>query len=69
MLGKSPATDFVYEQKPICRHRKPQNLSEYLIRATIPYQEGDGKTQQDLLRKEYNVSQEALWVPEVAADW
>jgi hypothetical protein len=47
MLGKSPATDFLYQRRLMCGYRKPKNLSEYLIRASIPYVEGDEKARPD----------------------
>jgi hypothetical protein len=41
MLGKSPATDFMYERKLMCGYRRPKNLRDSLVRANIPHREGD----------------------------
>jgi hypothetical protein len=43
MLGKSPATDFLYERRLMCGYRRPNNLRDFLVRANIPYKEGDNK--------------------------
>ena len=37
MLGKTPATDFLYQRRLMCGHRKPKNLIAHLIRANIPH--------------------------------
>jgi hypothetical protein len=42
MLGKSPATDFLFEKKLMCGYRRPKNIKDILVRAEIPYKEGDG---------------------------
>jgi hypothetical protein len=41
MLGKSPATDFLFERKLMCGYRRPKNLRDHVVRAEISYKEGD----------------------------
>jgi hypothetical protein len=41
MLGKSPTTSFLHEKKLMCGYRRPKNLREHLVRADIPFKEGD----------------------------
>jgi hypothetical protein len=44
MLGKSPATEFLYERQLMMAYRRPRNLRDLLVRANIPYKEGDEET-------------------------
>jgi hypothetical protein len=40
-LGKSPTTSFIHERKLTCGYRLPKNLRDRLVKANIPFQEGD----------------------------
>jgi hypothetical protein len=42
LLGKSPTTQFIHNKKLICGYRRPKNLRDFLVRAAIPFREGDG---------------------------
>jgi hypothetical protein len=48
-LGKSPTTDFLYERRLMCGYRRPKNLRDQLVRANIPFLEGD-----ELVRQEFD---------------
>jgi hypothetical protein len=52
MLGRSPATDFIYQRKLMCGYRRSRNLSEYLIKANIPFKEGDQYARPDYVEPE-----------------
>jgi hypothetical protein len=45
MLGKSPATDFLYERRLMCGYRRPKNLRDILIRANTPHKDGDERAE------------------------
>jgi hypothetical protein len=47
MLGKSPATEFLYEKHLMMAYRRPKNLRDLLVSANIPYKEGDEETRPD----------------------
>jgi hypothetical protein len=52
MLGKSPATNFLYNRKLMCGYRKPKSLNQFLIRAAIPQIEGDDKARPNYVKPE-----------------
>jgi hypothetical protein len=41
MLGKSPTTQYIHDKKLMCGFRRPKNLRDILVRANIPFKEGD----------------------------
>jgi hypothetical protein len=41
LLGRSPTTSGLHERKLMMGYRRPKNLKEVLVKATIPYKEGD----------------------------
>ena len=41
LLGKSPTTQFIHTKKLICGYRRPKNMRDFLVRAAIPYRQGD----------------------------
>ena len=43
MLGKSPTTQFIQQKRLLCGYRRPKNIRDNLVRAAIPYREGDEK--------------------------
>jgi hypothetical protein len=47
MLGKSPATEFLYEKRLMCAYRRPKNLRDMIVRANTPYKQGDEKSRPD----------------------
>ena len=36
MLGRSPTTEFLHTKKLVCGYRRPKNLRDLLVRATLP---------------------------------
>jgi hypothetical protein len=54
MLGKSPTTEFIYEKKLMCAYRRPKNLRDLLVRANIPFKEGDDDTRPNRLESQPN---------------
>jgi hypothetical protein len=69
MLGRSPTTDFIYQRKLMCGYRRPKNLSQYLIRANIPFKEGDEYARPDYVQPEHrNEAKEATAVAEAPED-
>ena len=63
MLERSPTTDFIYQCKLMCGYRRPKNLSQYLIRANIPFKEGDEYARPDYVQPEQrNEAKEATAV-------
>jgi hypothetical protein len=41
LLGKSPTTQFIQKRRLLCGYRRPKNIRDLLVRAAIPYREGD----------------------------
>jgi hypothetical protein len=41
LLGKSPTTQFLQNKRLLCGYRRPKNIRDHLVRAAIPYIEGD----------------------------
>jgi hypothetical protein len=41
LLGGSPHTEFTYERKLVVGYRRPKRIRDLLVRAIIPFKEGD----------------------------
>ena len=52
MLGKSPTTSFLHKRELICGYRRPKNLRDILVRAAIPYRQGDERANPQFVPQE-----------------
>jgi hypothetical protein len=41
LLGKSPTTSFLHDRKLMVGYRRPKNLRDILVRANVPFKQGD----------------------------
>jgi hypothetical protein len=41
ILGKSPTTQFIQQKRLLRGYRRPKNIRDFLVRAAIPYKQGD----------------------------
>ena len=62
MLGKSPTTSFIHKKELVCGYRRPKNLRDLLVRAAIPYRQGD-----ELANPSFVPQEEPIPPPEVPA--
>jgi hypothetical protein len=49
ILGGNPSTEFIFDRKLVVGYRRPKNLRDILVRALIPFREGDEVADPDFI--------------------
>ena len=66
LLGKSPSSSFIHERKLVCGYRRPKNLMDRLVRANIPFTQGDERARPDFVQDQDPLAEQSQ---DVAMGW